>query len=84
MTRAVEKLTDPSGAADHVFHERLVRSAPTIEGVHLITSHYPSHNFGQLMLDMVPLIEFGTLRRLPIFNKTASGMAKADILRYGG
>ena len=69
MTRAVEKLTNPSGAADYVFHERLVQSAPTIEGVHLITSHYPSHNFGHFMLDMVPLIEFGTLRRLPMLTK---------------
>jgi capsular polysaccharide biosynthesis protein len=55
-TYAIQDRHNDDGTIDYIFHESLLKDAPVIDGLHLITSHYASHNYGHYMLDMVPLI----------------------------
>lgn len=55
-TYAVQDRHNEDGTITYIFHESLLRDAPVIEGLNLITSHYASHNYGHYLLDMVPLI----------------------------
>ncbi len=54
---------------DYVFHESLVADAPVIEGLHMIGSHYASHNFGHFMLDMVPLLDAAASLGVPMLSR---------------
>lgn len=56
-TYAIQDRQNSDGTVDYIFHESLLRDAPVVEGLHLITSHYASHNYGHYLLDMVPLIK---------------------------
>jgi capsular polysaccharide biosynthesis protein len=57
--RAVEEIPLPDGTIQTIFYEDQLANVPIIKGLHLLTSHYASTNYGHFMLDMVPIISIG-------------------------
>jgi capsular polysaccharide biosynthesis protein len=82
-TYAVQDRKNDDGSIDYIFHESLLKDAPVIEGLHLITSHYASHNFGHYMLDMVPLIDTALQLDMPMLAKPLLPWQRAIYNRVG-
>jgi capsular polysaccharide biosynthesis protein len=68
-TYAVEERINENGRKEHSFYKHLLHDAPVVTGIHLITSHYASHNFGHFMMDMVPLIQLALKQNLSVISK---------------